>query len=147
MTDYRMHLQEIYDRFGRLTPELVLDTARDRDNPLHGYIFDRSPGQAAEAWYRQRASELIRRYRVTFRIDEAAEPISIRAWQSVPAADGRRVYLASDEIARDPALSALALQEAERDWKALFRKYGHLKQFIEMVQATLAEEASEDLAA
>ena len=52
-------------------------------------------------------------------------------------ADGR-AYEPIEEIKVDPFMSKLILQAAEREWKALFIKYKHLAEFLEVVRKDLA---------
>ena len=63
----RAHLQDLYDTHGELTPAIVLEAARPKNHPLHGYVFDRAPKQAAEAYYLGRAHDLLQRARVVYR--------------------------------------------------------------------------------
>lgn len=127
-------LQAIYDQHGQLTPELVVETARPADHPLHGRVFDRKPREAAEAWYRHRAHELIRSVRVVYReADDDNGADSVRAWHAVPATTGM-VYEPAEKVAADPFQRELLLRMMERDWHQLKRRYGDFAEFVEMIR-------------
>ena len=138
----RDHLQAIYDEHGRLTPELVVEAARPDDHPLHGFVFDRDPDSAAEAWYRHRAHELIQRVKITYG-QTGTEPKEIRAFHAVrsTADQGGFVYEPIEHIAATPLLRQMVLRDAEREWKSLKAKYGHLREFLDMVANDLPEAA------
>lgn len=133
--DLREHLLEIYQRRGELTPEIVVEEARPETSPLHAMVFDRSPEEAAEAWYRHRAHELIQRVRVKYvSPDTEEDPASLRFFHAVRSERGI-VYKPLDEIASSPFLSEMLLRDAEREWRQLFSRYGHLSSFLNTVKA------------
>ena len=138
MSSLREQLQAIYDEHGKLTPELVVETARPPKHPLHNQVFDRPPGEAAEAWYRARAHELIRSVRVVYReADETTEEGSVRFFHAIRAQDSEYVYEPIDTIAQSEFMRTMVLRDMEREWKALHRRYNHFAEFIEMVSADL----------
>jgi hypothetical protein len=135
----RDHLQEIYDDRGRLTPEIVVEVARPKTHPLHAMVFDKPQKEAAEAWYRHRAHELITSVKITYRtVDD--QPRKARAFHAVRDSSGYR-YEPADVVAADPELTELMRREMEREWKALFDRYRQFDDFVEMVKATVGEEA------
>jgi hypothetical protein len=137
----REHLQAIYERRGILTPEIVVEEARAEDHPLHGLVFDRPPDQAAEAWYRERAHELIREVRVTYRPTEESEEVSVRAFHSVRTEAGYH-YEPAEKVATDPFLMQIVLRDMERDWRQLEARYGHFQEFVELIRRRLDDEAA-----
>lgn len=138
----RDQLQTIYDEYGRLTPELVVQTARPKNHPLHARVFDRVPEHAAEAWYRYRAHELIQSVRVVYKeADESGPSKSVRAYQAVPAPEGGFDYKPSEEVAADPLTKQIVLRQMEREWKQMVARYGQFKEFAELVNGDLAEVA------
>ena len=68
-------LNAIHDEFGTLTPELVVDVARDPEHPLHSR-FEWDDSIAAEKWRLEQAGQLLR---VTFRPDPG-KPTDLRAF-------------------------------------------------------------------
>lgn len=124
-------LQKIYDQHGQLTPELVVQVARPKAHPLHSHVFDRGPKEAAEAWYRHRAHELIQTIRITYR-DNNDKPLDIRAWHAVRGETGY-VYEPAEKIAQNEFQSRLVLQDMEREWRQLKNRYETFREFWEMV--------------
>lgn len=137
----RDQLQAIYDQHGKLTPELVVEAARPKGHPLHDRVFDRSPREAAEAWYRDRAHELIQSYRVTYKKGNG-EIGSVRGFHAVPS-DGPEqfVYEPMDKVAHDPFTRQLVLRAMEREWKQLYARYEDFEEFLQMVGAEVKRRA------
>lgn len=140
MEGHRGHLQAIYDRFGKVTPELVVEEARPKEHPLHGYVFDRAPREAAEAWYRHRAHELIRRVQVKYTPPGEQEPRRMRAFLSVHTPSGEHQFHPPDVVATDPEMRELVLRDMEREWRQLHTRYGHFEEFVSMVSTTMADD-------
>lgn len=136
----RDELQAIHDQHGRLTPALVVETARPKNHPLHARVFDLAPREAAEAWYEHRAHELIRSVKITVtRADEQAD-IRMRAFLAVRA-DGPEsyVYEPAEEVAADPFTRQLVLRDMEREWRQLLQRYEQFQEFLELVSDYTAE--------
>lgn len=130
----RDHLQAIYDQRGYITPALVVEAARPKNSPLHAAVFDKSVKDAAEAYYIERAHELIQSYKVTYRQAGDGDPgLRVRKWHAIPTEDGH-VYKSAEDIAEDPVATAVLLQAMEREWKALQARYGRFVEFLEMIQ-------------
>jgi hypothetical protein len=130
-------LQAIYDREGRLTPSLVVTAATPPAHPLHSH-FEWDDGTAAERYREVQARGLIQRVKVTYREGDAQSPPSkVRAWVATINS-----YQPVEAVAADPLVGKLALQDIERTIAALQRKWGHLNEFIEIVQRTLNEGAA-----
>lgn len=136
-------LQSVYMRHGKLTPELVVETAR---NPAPGdevalllhHRLEWDDARAAEAHRREQAAELIRSVRVVYRpASEDGEELSVRAYQNVRVEDGN-VYESVEKVAQDPFLRKLVLTDMEREWKALRDRWQHFDEFTKMVLADVA---------
>ena len=137
----RDHLQAIYDQRGYITPALVVEAARPKSSPLHAAVFDKNTKDAAEAYYLNRAHELIQSYRVTYRQATENDPgLRVRKWHAVPTDDGH-IYKTAEDIADDPVAAAVLLQAMEREWKALHRRYGQFSEFVELVRSTMEQAA------
>lgn len=133
----RDQLQAIYDQHGQLTPELVVQEARDENHPLHARVFDRKPREAAEAWYRHRAHELIQSVRVVYReADEDGPERSVRAFHCLRN-EGGHVYEPVDRIVDDEFVRKMLLRDMEREWKQLLSRYEEFKEFLAMVESDL----------
>jgi len=140
MADIRALLQDIYQDNGRLTPALVVAAARDDGHPLH-HRFEWDDDVAAERYRQVQAAELIRKVRVKYGETPKGEVKDVRAWQSVysPDVDGTdSTYMPVEDVAADPLLRQMVLRTAEREWKQMHRRYGHLKEFLAVVREDVA---------
>lgn len=136
----RDHLQTIYDEHGQLSPSIVVDVARDAAHPLHSQVFDKPVSEAAEAYYLDRAHRLIQRVKVT-RIDGDGTPVTVRGFWAVTApADTAPVYEPAENVATVPFMRELVLRQARRDIAALKDRYGHMQEFIVIVNEVLHPE-------
>jgi hypothetical protein len=126
-------LQALADEAGELTPDLVLEAARDETSPLHSH-FEWDDSEAAEKWRQEQARRLIRSVRIVYReATDAERKRTVRKYVSVQQPEGRRAYRESAEIAQDPVARRLVLADMEREWKTLMRKYGEYEEFVTMV--------------
>ena len=129
--DLRGQLQAIYDEYGKLTPELVAEEAKPMSHPLHNHIYDRSRKDAADAWYLHRAEMLIRSVTIRYR-NADGKPVDVRAFsptrQSEPG-----VYDPIEKIVQDDVAFKVLLNQMEREWLSMKRRYDHLQEFWDMV--------------
>lgn len=137
------HLQSIYDDNGTITPQIVVDTARDETHPLHDhFIWD--DGVAGELYRCGQAAQMIRR--VTIRRTTAdGDDVVTRAWVSRTEIEGHRdgaeprgQYLPVEVVISSADLRPKYEQAMEREWKALYAKYKDYQTFLDMVSADLA---------
>lgn len=127
----RDELQRIYDQAGQLTPALVLASARDDKSPLH-WAFDWDDAAAAHAHRLDQAQRLIQRHKVRYIVGD--QDLRIRRWISVPSQSGPgRTYEPAENVAADEFTRRLVLQEMERDWLSLKRRYEQFEEFTELV--------------
>ena len=135
----RSILLDIRDEHGTLTAEIVRDVARDRKHPLHTRVFDRPIKDAAEGYYLDRARHLIRSVKIVYReADESEDGRRVRAFQPVTSDSGPASFVPVEEVAADPAMTKLVLDEMRREWMALHRRYQHMAEFVDLVKETLA---------
>jgi hypothetical protein len=129
----RDHLQAIYDQHGKLTPELVVEEARAKSHPLHAAVFDRTKGEAAEAWYRHKAHELIRRVKVVYKDADEESQKSVRAFHAIKG-DGPEsfVYEPAERIVGDEFLFRLLMRNMESEQRQLARRQ---EEFLAYVSA------------
>jgi hypothetical protein len=137
----REHMQAIYAEYGKLTPEIVVEVARPKNHPLHAAVFDKAPREAAEAYYRTRAQELIRSVRVAYKTPEGGVR-DMREFFAVRPEHGSEeyVYEPAEKIAADPISTEILLRDMEREWRQMFERYSRFKEFVELVRSTLADE-------
>lgn len=141
MANLRAELTGIYQKYGELTPQAVVDEARPETAPLHNR-FEWNDEVAGEAYRQVQAAELIRSVRIQYAIDPKGERKYIRAFQSLHhAGDSERSgYVPTEEIVQDELATKILLKQCEREIVDLKKKYGHLKEFTELMHA--AAEAS-----
>jgi len=84
---------------GRLTPDGVLEAARDPAHPLHGH-FDWDNESAGHSWRIEQARKLIRSVRVTvvFETDTLAAPFYVRD----PSAERAQGYVSVETARKEP---------------------------------------------
>jgi len=132
-------LQDIYNRHGILYPQLVVDEARPEGHPLHGR-FEWDDAVAGEHHRRHQARQMIRSVRVVYRpATDKEQARSVRAYHAIPGDGGSMAYRPAEEVGRDPVAAALLLSQMSRDWVALKRRYGHMAEFVAMVQKDLGD--------
>jgi hypothetical protein len=133
----REHLEGIYHQLGTLTPQNVVDTARDPSHPLHSR-FEWDDSTAAEEYRKVQAAQLIRSVRVVRSepSKDGDEETAVRVFHSVSRADGT-TYMPLDEVVKDEFTREFVIRAAEREWKALYRRYKHLAEFLGMVRRDL----------
>lgn len=110
---YQELLTDIRARHGKLTPEIVREEARPADSALHAVVFDKEPDEAAEAYYLERAHNLIQRVRVTVQVNDSGKR-SIRAFLAVPSDTDRYIYEPVAEVMSSAEKFRLVRLEAMR---------------------------------
>lgn len=134
-------LQDIYDRNGKLTAELVLKEATAKNHPLH-HRFEWNNRQAAEEHRLGQAARLIRSVKLVYReATELEDAGTVRMYHAVRTPEGNS-YVPAETIVEDPFLRQLTLNEMERDWKTLRRRYEHFAEFADMVLGDLGEDVA-----
>lgn len=140
MSGLRDELLAVRAQHGKLTPQLVVDAARDPGHPLHSR-FEWDDAVAGEAWRRQQAHDLIRKAKVVYReADESKPEKSVRAFVAIRAEDGH-VFDPVEEVAQDPFRQRLVLADMEREWKALFARYKEFEEFLSLVRQDVSDAA------
>lgn len=137
----RQILQGIYDQHGELTAELVVETARDENHPLHSR-FEWDNAAAGDQWRKSQAAELIRSVKVVYKeATDKEEARTVRAFHAVRTPKGQ-AYQPADKIAEDPFTRQLVLNDMRRDWEALKRRYERFSEFTEMIRADVEDVAA-----
>lgn len=136
MASLRKELQAIYDSCGKLTPSLVVDEARVKDHPLHSR-FEWNNSIAGEKYRQVQAQDLIQSVKIKYQ-KPSGDSEQCRYFVSVQRETGF-VYEPTSDVASDPVAAEIVLRTMEREWKALRQRYGHIKEFMEMVQRDVAD--------
>lgn len=131
----REHLLAIRDEHGALTPQLVVDAARDAAHPLHTR-FEWDDSKAAEKWRLEQASQLLR---VTYR-PIAGKPTDLRAFSAVRGEDTPTSdYVPTEEALADPFTRELLLRSMKRDWQTFKRRYDQMSEFASYVAEQIGD--------
>jgi hypothetical protein len=135
MSDLRSTLTSIYQDRGELTPQTVVDVARPADHPLHNR-FEWNNDVAGEAYRRVQAQELIRSVKITYAETPQGDRRSVRAFSSLhESVDPQREgYAPTEELIEDPLTLKILLRNCQRDIETIKRKYGHLKEFGDLLR-------------
>jgi hypothetical protein len=132
-TDLRGELLAVRGQHGKLTPQIVVDVARDPGHPLHSR-FEWDDTVAGEAWRRQQAHELIRKVKVVYQeATESAPEKEVRGFIAIPSPEGH-VFDPVEEVVEDPFRRQLTLNTMEREWKSLLKRYQEFEEFLSMVR-------------
>lgn len=141
MADLRDVLTDIYTRRGSLTPEDVVEESKPVDSPLHHrFVWD--DVEAGGRYRLVQAAALIRSVKVRFVEPDSQEAREVRAFVSVrETADPERCgYQPTEEVLADPLASAILLRELERAITDLKRRYGHLKDYREVIRRSFGND-------
>ena len=130
MTTVLDELRRVYADQGLLTPQVVVDDARNPESGLHQY-FEWNVKKAAEQHWLTTAADLIRHAKVTI-INADQQTVEIRAFVNIREDDETTgVYVASEDVR--PVDVTLVLARMERDVAALRRKYRAHAEYFEQV--------------
>lgn len=133
--DLRASLQGIYEARGKLTPDIVLDEARDASHPLHNR-FEWDDSVAAEAFRREQARQLIKTVKLVYRpAEEGGSMRSVRAFHALPTEEGYR-YEPVEKIVEDPVMREIVRREMNRAWRELHTRYAQFEEFWKMIDET-----------
>lgn len=142
-TDLRGMLLAIREKRGRLTPQIVLDEARDPAHPLHSR-FEWDNNIAAEKYRLLQAASLLR---VKYKTETSGGQRDLRAfWVTRPVANddenAESEYTPIEEVILDPIAKQLMLNQMRREWKAFQSRYGNMMEFADFVLEQLTADAA-----
>jgi hypothetical protein len=136
VTSLREQLEHIRSQYGRLTPRLIVDEARNPDHPLHTR-FEWDDSVAGEKWRREQARALIRSVAVTY-VNPGGQRSRVRAFHAVRT-ERQYEFQPVDVIVHDTVLSELLRRDMEREWRVLKSRWGRFEEFLSMVRRDLEE--------
>lgn len=131
--------------YGKLTPVSMVEAART-DGPEGCPVYDRfkfdDDAAAAEAWRLDEARNIIRHIKVSYRKSERSGERWVRAYHAVPDEEGPEPYRfeRAEDVAVNPVLREIVLRDMEREWKQLKSRYGHMVEFVNLVQHDIGGE-------
>lgn len=134
----RTELDAIYAEYRQLVPREVAALVRDHPEQypsLHEHL-EWDDSVAGQKYREIQVQRLIRTIRVTQPVGETGQT-RIRSWHSVPRPDGH-TYIPLEDVQQDPFTRQLVLQQADREWRAMKARYGHMHEFFDAVRKDLA---------
>ena len=140
MADLRAELLAIREQYeGKLTPANVLEAATPEDHPLHSH-FEWDDSVAGHKYRLGQARNLIRVVREKF-VDRTDQPNDVRFFYSVAREDGR-VYEPLPEVLGDDLAMRVLVQQMEREWRQLRKRYEKFEAFRAFVLADLSADVA-----
>jgi len=127
------HLEELATPTGSITPEGVVDDARNPASPLHEN-FDWDNATAAESWREHTARNLIGSL-VVVKVNETQVTGTVRAFVSVRENDEKGVYAPIVRVMEAPELRAQVLGRARRELHQWRNRYADLSEFAHVFAA------------
>jgi hypothetical protein len=132
--DVRKELDAILAERGALTPQAVLERARNEESPLHA-CFTWDDTEAAEQWRLTEARRLIIKVKVEVQARANEPPIRVRAYTSLLSDRiGGGGYQSTVAVMSDATQRAEVLRTALAELQALQRKYRHLSELSMVMQ-------------
>lgn len=133
------HLEKLRRKNGgNLTSKIVVADARDKSSPMHPAVFRLNQKDAAEKWYEETASYILRSI-VIVTSEDGEEERTVRAFVSV-IEDDEPVYTSIVRAMKDDDLRAQVLREAKQSFEELRDKYRDLQEFAAVYEALEAVE-------
>lgn len=127
-------LATLAQKYGRVTPDLVVNDARPEDAPLHG-AFTWDDGEAADKYRRHEARQLIGAV-VVFRVaeEQPTAPIkTTRAFVNLEEPTTHdRMYMPIAAVLSDKHRRRILLGQAYKDYKMWEAKYHELAELAEI---------------
>jgi hypothetical protein len=123
MTDYQSELREIYKTHKFLTPESVLEAARDPDTALHDQ-FEWDNEVAGHKWRLNQARHLIIDMQTTVKTSEGRE-LTVREFVNIKHEEGsnKGIYISFVDAREDPNPWRQVMEAVVKDLESVNRKY------------------------
>ena len=139
MSDLRSELTAIYRKNGELTPQSVVDEARQEGAPLHSR-FEWNNDIAGDKYRIVQAQQLIRAVKIEY-TDSSGEKKRVRGFFPIRDMDDtteKTGYSPTEDIVQDDMALRILMKQCERDIADLKRKYGHLAEFADLMRQAIA---------
>jgi hypothetical protein len=121
-------LERLRESHGTLTPDSVLEAARDEDSPLH-HAFEWDDTEAA----RQHRLAQARRLIVSIRVVNSPAQARVPAYISVRTPDRGRSYLPSGQVLSSEDLKSRVVLEVRQFIESLERRYAAFEEVYEVL--------------
>jgi hypothetical protein len=128
------HLELLKEQFkGELTPNDILEDAKNHNSPLHSY-FEWDDGKAAEQHRLQQARGLIRTVVAVYRSDEKESVVRHRAYVHIKEGEASHYRETSHAMSQKKTRDNV-LQSAWRELQSWKKRYADLEEFASVAEA------------
>lgn len=129
--DCREPIEEIIEKHGYVTPQLMVEAAKDRKNPLHRY-FEWDDRQAAQRFRVHQARMILSHVMIEIRPGlETRAFVNVRVDDSDPDAPTSR-WQPVEEVMKQPKLKAQLLATALEELESFRHRYQTLRQLADV---------------
>lgn len=126
------YLEEVNTEYGGITPEVLVEKGKEKDNILHNY-FEWNNEKAGEKYRLIQASTLIANITVKYIADDKEEK-QTRAFVHVSySKDEKTCFRPVHDAMKNEYSRNIILKEAERDAKTYIAKYESLKEIQDII--------------
>jgi len=132
-------LRGIYEREGRLSPELLVQIATPEEHPLHPR-FEWEDSVAGPLYRLEQAARIIRSARVVIEREPERPPVSVRAFVSreeMGLAESPGEYVPVTEVVANDVMRTAWFRRLQDDWQRLKSRAAGSQEFAAMVLADL----------
>lgn len=132
----KSEFDRLLKKHGVLTPEIIIDAAKDKRSKLHPF-FEWNNAKAAHQWRLEQASMYLRKIKVTVERD-GSDPVSARAFICIRRADDetdRGEYHPIERVLNDEEMCNQMLESAYSELRSFQRKYRTLRQLAPVMEA------------
>lgn len=126
-------LEAIQEEHGSIAPELVVDKAKDKASPLHGY-FEWNNTTAANLYRVDQARYLIRAIAVKIERDDD-DPIVTRAFVEMKQEEAAGSYVSIAVVSQDEEMRKALVEQAMHDIAVFRQKYAVLVEVFGLLDA------------
>jgi hypothetical protein len=131
---YGKIIYALTQKYERVTPELVVETAKNPKSPLHDY-FDWNDKTAAEKFRLEQARLLLRSIII---VDHKNIEGKVRAFYNVsePTEEGR-TYVTLDRVLSEPDLREQVIEYAYAElegWKERYKQYSEFRTIFKAIE-------------
>jgi hypothetical protein len=136
-------LRDIYEREGRLSPELLVQIAKPEDHPLHTR-FEWQDSVAGPLYRLEQAARIIRSARIVIEREPEQPPVSVRAFvarEEMGLADSPGEYVPVTEVVANDVMRTAWFRRLQEDWQRLKSRAAGSQEFASMVLSDLRADA------
>lgn len=121
--------EKIEKQYGKLTSDLVLQSAEDEDSPIHE-CFEWDDAVAGHKYRLSQATSLI--LNLAVEPDKVKKPEKIRAYYNVSDSTKKGTFINAKSAFENPDTRDIVLKRALREFKAFQEKYKNLSEFSQI---------------